>query len=171
VVARALYKPRARGASFATRLNRAIGAALVPPRVSAVEFRVRYAETDQMGVVYHANYLIWCEIGRTDHIRALGTSYRDMERQGISLAVSEAAVRFIAPARYDDLIRVSTTLARVTSRTLTFDYVVANAASGARLATASTTLISLDPSGRVAALPAEVRARLSRDAGDAGDAA
>ena len=133
----------------------------MPPRVSRVEFRVRYAETDQIGVVYHANYLIWCEIGRTDHIRTLGGSYREMEEQGITLAVSEASLRFIAPARYDDMIRVETTLSRVTSRTLTFDYVVSNAESGVKLATASTALISLDPRGRVTALPADVRARLA----------
>lgn len=139
----------------------------MPPRVSRVEFRVRYAETDQMRVVYHANYLIWCEIGRTDHIRALGSSYREMEEQGITLAVSEASLRFIAPARYDDLIRVETSLSRVTSRTLTFDYVITHAESGIKLATASTSLISLDKSGRVAALPADVRARLAGAVGDA----
>ena len=139
----------------------------MPPRVSRVEFRVRYAETDQMRVVYHANYLIWCEIGRTDHIRALGTSYREMEEQGIALAVSEASLRFIAPARYDDPIRVETSLSRVTSRTLTFDYVISHAESGVKLATASTSLISLDKSGRVAALPADVRTRLADAVGDA----
>jgi acyl-CoA thioester hydrolase len=140
----------------------------VPPRVSTVDFRVRYAETDQMGVVYHANYLIWCEIGRTDHIRVIsGTSYREMEEVGIALAVSEASLRFIAPARYDDLVRVSTSLTGVTSRTLTFDYLVTNADTGERLVTASTTLISLDPNGRVAAFPAEVRDRLARAAEDA----
>ena len=139
----------------------------MPPRVSTVEFRVRYAETDQMGVVYHANYLIWCEIGRTDHIRAMGTPYRDIEKQGITLAVSEAAMRFHASARYDDLIRVETTLTSVTSRTLVFDYVVKNAGSGERLATVSTTLISLDPDGRVTAMPAELRAKLSSVASDA----
>ena len=139
----------------------------MPPRVSRVEFRVRYAETDQMRVVYHANYLVWCEIGRTDHIRTLGSSYREMEERGITLAVSEASLRFIAPARYDDLIRVETSLSRVTSRTLTFDYVISHAESGVKLATASTSLISLDKSGRVAALPADVRTRLADAVGDA----
>ena len=63
------------------------------PVTSEVEFRVRYAETDQMQVVYHANYLVWCEIGRTDLIRRLGTSYADIEKQGIALAVVDAALR------------------------------------------------------------------------------
>jgi len=139
----------------------------MPPRVSTVEFRVRYAETDQMGVAYHANYLIWCEIGRTDHIRGIGTSYRELEEQGITLAVSEASMRFLASARYDDVIRIETVLSRVTSRTLTFDYTVLNAATRERLAVVSTTLISLDKKGKVAVLPNELRARLARDAGDA----
>jgi acyl-CoA thioester hydrolase len=135
---------------------------------SATELRVRYAETDQMGVVYHANYLIWCEIARTDLIRTLGASYRELEERGIRLAVSEASVRYIAAARYDDRIRVETRLTRVTSRTMVFDYSILNADSAQRLATASTTLISLDPSNRVAVLPADVRRTLlggeSRDA-------
>ncbi len=128
---------------------------------STTELRVRYAETDQMGVVYHTNYLIWCEIGRTDLIRTLGATYRELEERGIRLAVSEASVRYIAPARYDDRIRVETRLSRVTSRTLDFDYTILNADSAHRLATASTTLISLDPSNRVAALPADVRRALT----------
>jgi acyl-CoA thioester hydrolase len=140
---------------------------IVPPRVSRVEFRVRYAETDQMGVAYHANYLVWCEIGRTDHIRTLGTSYREMEEQGIILAVSEASLRFIASAKYDDMIRVETSLSRATSRVLTFDYVITNADTGTKLATASTSLISIDRSGRVSAFPADVRARLAAGVGDA----
>jgi acyl-CoA thioester hydrolase len=129
---------------------------------SVTELRVRYAETDQMGVVYHANYLIWCEIARTDLIRAFGASYRDLEERGVRLAVSEASVRYIAAARYDDRIRVETRLSRVTSRTMIFDYTILNADSSQRLATASTTLISLDPSNRVTVLPAEVRRALSR---------
>jgi acyl-CoA thioester hydrolase len=128
---------------------------------SATELRVRYAETDQMGVVYHANYLIWCEIARTDLIRTLGASYRELEERGIRLAVSEASVRYIAAARYDDRIRVETRLTHVTSRTMVFDYTILNADSSQRLATASTTLISLDRSNRVAVLPADVRRALT----------
>lgn len=135
---------------------------------SVTELRVRYAETDQMGVVYHTNYLIWCEIARTDLIRTLGASYRELEERGIRLAVSEASIRYIAAARYDDRIRVETRLTRVTSRTIVFDYTILNADSTQRLAIASTTLISLDPSNHVSALPADVRRALSgAEAGDA----
>ena len=126
-------------------------------RAHTTELRVRYAETDQMGVVYHSNYLIWCEIGRTDYIRALGTPYAELERNGVALAVSEASLRCHAPARYDDIVRVETSLTEVRSRTVTFDYVIVHAGTGARLATASTTLVSLDPVGKVAALPLDVR--------------
>jgi acyl-CoA thioester hydrolase len=129
----------------------------VSAHTTAVEFRVRYAETDQMGVAYHSHYLVWCEIGRTDYIRSLGTSYRDIERAGSGLAVVEARLRYHAPARYDDRIRVETTLADVGSRRVTFDYVITNADSGERLATASTTLISLDGNGRVTSLPSGLR--------------
>jgi acyl-CoA thioester hydrolase len=133
--------------------------------VTLVELRVRYAETDRMGVVYHSNYLIWCEIGRTEHMRHFGLPYRAMEEQGLSLAVAEASIRYHKPARYDDLIRVETTLADVSSRTVTFDYAILNADSHDRLATARTTLISLDQSGRVIALSTESRTILRRAAG------
>ena len=127
-----------------------------------VEFRVRYAETDQMGVVYYANYLVWCEVGRTEFIRASGVSYAELERRGVGLAVAEATLRFHAPARYDDVIRVETTLTEVRSRTVTFEYVIANADTGARLVTARTTLVSLQPSGKTVALDADVRELLER---------
>lgn len=122
-----------------------------------VEFRVRYAETDQMGVVYHTNYLVWCEVGRTDFIRQRGMSYADIERSGIGLAVTELTARFHASARYDDMVRVRTTLADVRSRGITFDYLITNAATGDRLVTARTALVSIDRSGRLVALPNEIR--------------
>ena len=111
-----------------------------------------------MGVVYHANYLIWCEVGRTDFIRARGMSYADIERAGIGLAVSELSARFHGAARYDDLIRVRTTLADVRSRGITFDYVITRVDGGGKLVTARTALVSIDPNGRPVALPPGVRA-------------
>jgi acyl-CoA thioester hydrolase len=125
-----------------------------------VEFRVRYAETDQMQVVYHANYLVWCEIGRTELIRALGTPYADLERQNVTLAVVEAQLRFHAAARYDNLIRVTTTISEVKSRTITFDYVITNAETGERFVTASTKLASLTRDSRLTSLPQQLRAVL-----------
>lgn len=109
-----------------------------------------------MGVVYHANYLIWCEIGRTDLIRQFGRSYAEIEALGVGLAVSEASLRFLAPARYDDLVRVRTTLTEVRSRAMTFEYLITHATLGTRLVTATTTLIGLDRAGRISRLPAEL---------------
>ncbi len=122
-----------------------------------VEFRVRYAETDQMQVVYHANYLVWCEIGRTEFIRALGTPYAELERKNVTLAVVEASLRFHAAARYDNLIRVSTTISEVRSRTITFEYVITNAETGDRFVTASTKLASLTRDSRLTSLPEDLR--------------
>jgi len=133
---------------------------VTPPYVS--EFRVRYAETDQMGVVYHAEYLVWCEVGRTDYIRALGLPYAELERRGTALAVAEASIRYHAPARYDDLVQVETRLVDVRSRAITFEYLIRSGENGGRLATARTLLVSLDSTGKPVPLPPEVRALLER---------
>jgi acyl-CoA thioester hydrolase len=132
-------------------------------RPHAIEFRVRYAETDQMQVVYHSNYLIWCEMGRTEFIRALGTPYAELERQNVALAVVEATLRFHAAAVYDNLIRVTTTVREVKSRTITFDYVITNAETGERFVTASTKLVSLTRDNKLTTLPDNLR-RLLEDA-------
>jgi len=129
-----------------------------------IEFRVRYAESDQMGVVYHANYLVWCEMGRTELIRAVtGRSYADLEGQGIGLAVSELTIRYHGAARYDNLVRVRTTMTEVRSRGVSFEYEISNAETGERLATARTTLVSLDEAGKLVVMPPDVR-RLLGDA-------
>ena len=127
-----------------------------------IQLRVRYAETDQMRVVYHANYLVWCEVGRTEYIRSVFESYAEVERKGVSLAVVEASLRFHAPARYDDLITVTTTLREARSRTMTLDYVITNADTGEKLVTASTTLASTDQNGRLVSMPADLRSALER---------
>jgi acyl-CoA thioester hydrolase len=131
-------------------------------RSSVSDLRVRYAETDQMGVVYHANYLVWCEVGRTDFIRRSGMSYAAMEAQGVKLAVTEATLRLHASARYDDLIQVATRVAELRSRAVTFAYELTRPADGARIASATTTLVSLSPAGRPVSLAADIRALLER---------
>jgi acyl-CoA thioester hydrolase len=105
-----------------------------------VRFRVRYAETDQMGVVYHSNYLIWMEMGRVELCRGLGVRYRDMEEQdGVLLTVAEASCRYRAPARYDDEVLVRATVARASTRLIEFQYEIVAVETGALLATGSTT--------------------------------
>lgn len=136
--------------------------------VHTTEIRVRYAETDQMGVVYHAHYLVWCEVGRTDFIRALGMPYAEMERQGIRLAVAEATVRYSGAARYDDRIRVETRLAEVRSRMVTFDYRIVrlvDAGDPDLLVTARIALVCTGPDRRPASLPPAWRALLERGRG------
>ena len=97
--------------------------------------RVRYAETDQMGVVYHANYIVWMEVGRVEFCRAAGLSYRDMEQAGkLHLAVIEASCRYIAPARYDDEIDIETRIEKATPRGVHFAYIMRHAESGRKLA-------------------------------------
>ncbi len=134
----------------------------IPPMTfeTVSELRVRYAETDQMGVVYHANYLVWCEIGRTDFIRRAGKSYAELEREGVLLAVSDAALRFHASARYDDSIRVCTSLTHVGSRGMTFSYRVERAAGHVMLVSATTSLVCINREGRPTTLPRDVRSWL-----------
>jgi acyl-CoA thioester hydrolase len=126
-------------------------------REQHTDLRVRYAETDQMGVVYHANYLVWCEIGRTDFIRALGRPYAQLEAEGVRLAVAEASLRFHAGATYDDPIRVRTRLTAVRSRAITFSYWIERADRDQLLVTAQTTLMGMGEDGRTRALPADLR--------------
>ena len=129
---------------------------------NSTELRVRYAETDRMGIVYYANYLVWCEVGRVEFMRALGGSYADLEARGYGLAVAEATVRYLAPARFDDPVRIETSLVGVRSRAVTFDYVISHAETGTRFATAHTALVSIDSSGRPTALPPDFRELLER---------
>jgi len=116
-----------------------------------------------MQVVYHSNYLIWCEMGRTEFIRALGMPYAELERQNVALAVVEATMRFHSAAVYDNLIRVTTIVREVKSRTVTFDYVITNAETGERFVTASTKLVSLTRDNRLTTLPDHLR-KLLEDA-------
>lgn len=119
---------------------------------------MRYAETDQMGVVYHAHYLVWCEIGRTELMRALGLTYADLEKEGTMLAVADASIRFHSSARYDDVVTVETRLGEVRSRMVTFAYLIwrGHAGDRQRLASAETTLVALDSGGRPRSLPSHV---------------
>jgi len=141
------------------------GGGAPPPRESAVEFRVRYSETDQMGVAYHGHYLAWCEMARTEHMRRLGVRYRDLEDRGVRLAVSEAHVRYAKSARYDDPLRVTAWLVGAASRRITFGYRIERTDDGALLATADTALVSIGADGRPARLPDAVLARLTELAG------
>jgi acyl-CoA thioester hydrolase len=123
-------------------------------RSSETRLRVRYAETDQMGVVYYANYLVWMEMGRTDFCIMSGFRYRDMEvEDGVMIAVAEARCRYRRPARYDDEIRIRTSLTALKRRTLTFTYEILKGGSNEQLALGTTIHVSVARDGRPCAMP------------------
>jgi acyl-CoA thioester hydrolase len=120
--------------------------------------RVRYAETDQMGIVYYANYLVWMEVGRVEYCRAAGIRYRDMEAEdGILLTVAEATCRYASPARYDEEVVVRTWIAEANRRMIRFGYQMTEAASGRRLATGETKHIFCGRDGKPRKLPEKYR--------------
>lgn len=121
-----------------------------------VELRVRYGETDRMGFAYHGHFLAWCEIGRTEHLRRLGVRYRDLEERGFRLTVAEAQLRYLKPARYDDLVQITAWVAEAGSRRVSFRYRIERVEDGALLATAETSLVCLSSHGRPARLPDDV---------------
>jgi acyl-CoA thioester hydrolase len=124
--------------------------------VSEIRLRVRYAETDQMGVAHHAQYLVWCEYARIEHLRGLGASYRKLEEQGLRLAVAKAQVRYAAPARFDDELRIRCWVRELGSRLLVFGYYLDRPIDGAAIATAAVTLVPVDGRMRVMRLPEEL---------------
>ncbi len=116
--------------------------------------RVRYAETDQMGVVYHSNHLIWFEVGRVELLRQLGFSYRDMEREdGRFIAVVEVKCRYKAPVHYDEEVLVRTRLKAVRKSVIVFEYELTRAETGTLLAEGETTHIVTDSEMKVSSLP------------------
>lgn len=129
-------------------------------RVTETSVRVNYSETDQMGVVYHARYLVWLDVARCEHLRLTGLTYRELEARGLRLVVSEVAIRYRRPARYDDLLRVRCWVRDLASRRVTFGYVVELADDGSLLATATTSLLPLDASMALCRLPDDVMQRL-----------
>ena len=125
-------------------------------RVVETTFPVRYAETDQMGVAHHASYVIWMEEGRSQYMRSMGSSYENLERNGLYLAVSELNLRYIAPAHYGENVTVLTWIESLRSRTLTFGYQILNSATRALLVDGQVKLILIDAAGRVTRIPEAV---------------
>ncbi|HEY4100902.1 MAG TPA: thioesterase family protein [Gemmatimonadales bacterium] len=131
-----------------------------PGTITTIRRRVDYSETDQQGVVYHARYIVWLDVARTEHLRVNGMSYRSIEEQGYRLMVSELSIRYRQPARYDDPVRVRAWVRAAESRRVTFGYAVEHDETDLLMATASTALFVLDNSLRLARFPAEVFALL-----------
>ena len=129
--------------------------------VRRTRVRVRYAETDRMGVVYYANYLVWFEVGRTEWLRTTGWSYREMEQEGIALPVIEVRCKYLQPARYDDEIEIRTRASILTAVRIRFDYDVVRMADDTVTASGHTVHAAVDTSGRPCRLPARVREMLA----------
>lgn len=130
--------------------------------VVETRLRVRYSETDRMGIAYHANHLVWFEVGRSDFCRAAGAPYTDMEHEGYFMVVTEAACRYVKPATYDQEIIVRTRLHEINRRAVRFEYELVSAADSLVLATGHTRHILLDRAGRPTILPAQWGEALKR---------
>ena len=128
---------------------------------SLSRLRVRYAETDQMGVVYYANYLVWFEVGRTDLLRESGWNYREMETEGFGLPVIEAHCTYRESAKYDDEIEVRTTGEMLSPVRVKFAYEIVRAADATTLATGTTVHATVDRNGRPCRMPERVRTVLA----------
>jgi len=125
-----------------------------PQSINETRLRVRYAETDQMGVVYHSNHFIWFEVGRVELLRQLGFSYRDLEsNENCFFAVAEAKCRYRAPVRYDEEVLVRTHLLNVRESVVHFGYELRRAEDDALLAEGETTHIVTDAAMKIAAIP------------------
>ena len=125
------------------------------------EIRVRYAETDQMGVAYYSNYLVWFEVGRSEFCRRKGFSYAELETLGYRLVVTEAHCRYRNSARYDDVLLVRTEIKGINRRLITFGYQILRKENGEEIATGESRHVSLDSNSRPKSLPAEFVARLA----------
>ncbi len=118
---------------------------------------VRYVEVDPMGAAHHSHFLAWFEVGRTDLLRSLGCTYREMEMRGVLLPVVELSCRYRAPVRYDDLLEVETHLAEVSGSRVTFEYRLRRQGEEAVLAEARTVHATVNGEGRVIRLPVPYR--------------
>jgi acyl-CoA thioester hydrolase len=131
------------------------------PRIVETTFPVRYAETDQMQIVHHANYIVWMEEGRSEFMRSSGADYAEVERGGYLFAVTGVQIRYLAPAHYGERVIVRTWIEELRSRTLKFGYEIINANSGTLLVTGQSEHVCMDRQGRVTRIPEAIRALLA----------
>jgi len=129
----------------------------LPSNVIETALQVRYAETDAMGIVHHASYLVWFEVGRGEYFRQAGVSYDEVEERGYLFPLSEAYARYAASARYGDTVLVRTRVAQARSRSITFAYEVVCQATGETLATGWTKHLCVNRQGQVQRVPQFLR--------------
>jgi len=131
------------------------------PRASTSSIRVRYAETDQMGIAHHAEYFAWFEVARTDLLRQSGMTYRELEADGLRLPVIEATARYLRPVLYDDVLEVRTEVTTVGGARVGFSYEVRREGTEGPLATGTTQHATVDAKGRPRRLPEALRRSLA----------
>jgi acyl-CoA thioester hydrolase len=131
------------------------------PKTHTTQQKVRYAETDNMGIVYYANYLVWFEVGRTEYLLAQGMDYRDVEKEGLFMAVVESHATYKAPARYGDVVSIETTPTEVKNSSLRFDYRVVRGSDKKLLCEGYTTHVLIDKEMRPKKIPEKIRALLA----------
>jgi len=130
-------------------------------RIVETTYPVRYAETDQMQIVHHANYIVWMEEGRSEFMRASSADYAEVERGGHLFAVTSVQIRYLASAHYGERVTVRTWIEELRSRTLTFGYEIVNASNGTLLVTGQSEHVCIDRQGRVTRIPEAIRALLT----------
>ena len=131
-----------------------------PPSSCDIEIRVRYAEVDAMGVLHHSRFWVYFEMGRTELLRQSGVTYADLEKVGVFFVVAKCAARFMAPARYDDELVLTTSITRTGAARIDHAYALKRASDNLLLATAETTLACVDRQGQIIAIPDNIRAHI-----------
>ena len=131
------------------------------PLIHHTQVRVTYADTDAMGIVYHANYLCWLEVGRTELMRSLGIAYKEMEEGGTFLPVSEVFCKYHVPARYDDLLIIETTVDFLKRASIQFSYRILRQSDETLLITGSTLHAFVDREGKIVKVPPALRSKLN----------
>ena len=127
------------------------------PTACEIEIRVRYAEVDAMGVLHHSRFWVYFEMGRTELLRQCGIAYRELESQGVFFVVAKVAARYMAPARYDDVLTLSTRITKMGAARIDHAYDLKRKGDGMLLATAETTIACVDRSGQIIAIPDFIR--------------
>jgi len=131
------------------------------PKTHTTEIKVRYVETDKMGIVYYANYLVWFEVGRTEYLLAEGLDYRDVEKEGLFMAVVEAHCLYKAPARYGDTIVIESWPADVKHSSLKFHYKITRKKDGLLLAEGFTAHVLIDRELKPRKIPEKIKSLLA----------
>lgn len=131
-------------------------------RTHETEIRVRYQETDNMGVVYYANYFVWLEVARTEYLRSAGITYREIEKRGLYLMVARAACQYRSPARYDDIVRIQTWIPKIKNSSLEFSHKLF--IGQVPIATGDSVHVFVNRQGKPVRIPDEIR-QLHRTAG------